>query len=57
MKAATIVAGQQIHIRQNTFLEKVRNDSSFSDVRQIVGSSERLDNQHIESRERQQHTF
>jgi hypothetical protein len=27
----------------NTFLDKVRSDSSFSNVRKIVGSGERLD--------------
>jgi hypothetical protein len=31
----------------DTFLDKVRNDSSFSDVRETVGSSERLDNLQI----------
>jgi hypothetical protein len=41
-----------------TFLEKVRNDSSFSDVRKIVGSGERLDNLQVQLIDReQQYTF
>lgn len=32
----------------NTFLDMVRNDSSFSDVRKIVGSGERLDNLQVQ---------
>jgi hypothetical protein len=35
------------------FLEQVRNDSSFADVRKIAGSGERLDNLQIESGDRQ----
>ena len=41
----------------NTFLDKIRNNSSFSDVRKNAGSGERLDNLQIESRDRQQYTF
>jgi hypothetical protein len=41
-----------------TFLDKIRNDSSFSDVRKIVGSGERLDNLQLQLIDRQQqYTF
>ena len=41
-----------------TFLDKVRNDSSFSDIRKIVGSGERLDNLQVQLADRQQqYTF
>ena len=41
----------------DTFLEQVRNDSSFADVRRIVGSGERIDNLQIESRDRQEYKW
>ncbi len=41
----------------NIFLERIRNDSSYSDVRKIVGSSERLDNLQNESINMRQYTF
>ena len=40
-----------------TFFDKVRNDSSFSDVRKIVGSGERLDNLQVQLIERPQYTW
>ena len=39
------------------FLEQVRNDSSFADVRKIAGSGERLDNLQIESGDRQENKW
>ena len=41
----------------DTFLEHVRNDSSFADVRRIVGSGERIDNLQIESIDRQEYKW
>ena len=41
----------------DTFLEQVRNDSSFSDVRKIIGSGERLDNLHLDSRDSQEYKW
>jgi ABC-type Mn2+/Zn2+ transport system ATPase subunit len=40
-----------------TFLDKVRNDISFSDVRKSVGSGERLDNLEVQLIDRPQYAF
>jgi nicotinic acid mononucleotide adenylyltransferase len=40
-----------------TFLDKVRNDISFSDVRKSAGSGERIDNLQVQLIDRSQYTF
>ena len=40
-----------------TFLDKVRNDISFTDVRKSAGSGERLDNLQVQLIERPQYTW
>lgn len=40
-----------------TFLDKVRNDISFSDVRKSAGSGERMDSLQVQLIDRPQYTF
>jgi hypothetical protein len=40
-----------------TFLDKIRNDISFTDVRKSAGSGERLDNLQVQLIERPQYTW
>jgi nicotinic acid mononucleotide adenylyltransferase len=40
-----------------TFLDKVRNDISFTDVRKSTGSGERIDNLEVQLIERPQYTW